>query len=178
MCDLNGPFKLCACSEEVDYSRPHWMLQSDAKGKGFKVIKIGLMSSKVNLFLEVRDRKIESRLNSINVFDFDYKPKENDQLTLFQNEDDGVELCFNNGKWRIVESLGDFIHYEYCNLQFGKIESKLSELTRVYEEYHLKRKKEEPDVTVSYISGINKITEKQLIKLMKAKIKGDNLEFP
>ena len=29
MCDINGQFKLCTCSEKVDKSKPYWVLKSN-----------------------------------------------------------------------------------------------------------------------------------------------------
>ena len=31
MCDLNGPFRLCTCSNQVDYSKPHWILRMNVE---------------------------------------------------------------------------------------------------------------------------------------------------
>lgn len=28
MCDVNGQFKLCTCSEKVDKKKPHWLLKT------------------------------------------------------------------------------------------------------------------------------------------------------
>jgi hypothetical protein len=30
MCDLNGPFRLCTCSDELDYTKPHWILRMNS----------------------------------------------------------------------------------------------------------------------------------------------------
>ena len=30
MCDLNGPFRLCSCSADVDYTKPHWILRMNS----------------------------------------------------------------------------------------------------------------------------------------------------
>ena len=178
MCDLNGPFKLCTCSEDIDYSKPYWMLRTKAIGEGQVTSVLGLMSLEVNLFHEIMDRKIERRLNRFNVFDFDYTPSENDQLFLHENEDEFIELRFENGKWSVVESLGSFKHFEFEKTLFGIIDSKPSELTKVYQEYQSKREKDEPDLTIGHSSGSARITEKQLIALMKAKINGEDIELP
>ena len=76
MCDLNGPFKLCSCSGEVDLSKPHWILKAKAIGEGLDVSVVGQMSYEINLFWEITERNIEKRLNHYNVFDFDYVPIE------------------------------------------------------------------------------------------------------
>ena len=178
MCDLNGPFKLCTCSEEIDYSKPYWMLRTKAVGEGQITSVVGLMSLEINLFQEIMDRKIERRLNRYNVFDFDYSPRENDQLFLHENEDEFIELRFENGKWRVIESLGSFRHFEFEKTLFGIIDSKSSELTRVYQEYQSKRDKDELDITICHSSGSARIAEKQLIALMKAKINGEDIELP
>ena len=31
MCDVNGPFKLCTCSEKIDKNKPYWVLKSNRK---------------------------------------------------------------------------------------------------------------------------------------------------
>ena len=44
MCDLNGPFRLCTCSEDIDYSKPHWVLHMNSANDGEEVlVTIGLM---------------------------------------------------------------------------------------------------------------------------------------
>ncbi len=30
MCDLNGPFRLCNCSVDIDYSSLHWILHMNS----------------------------------------------------------------------------------------------------------------------------------------------------
>lgn len=34
MCDLNGPFRLCTCSSNLDYSEPHWILHKNGTNEG------------------------------------------------------------------------------------------------------------------------------------------------
>ena len=34
MCDLNGPFRLCTCSGDIDYSKPHWILRMNNINEG------------------------------------------------------------------------------------------------------------------------------------------------
>ena len=29
MCDVNGQFKLCTCSEKIDKKKPYWVLKSN-----------------------------------------------------------------------------------------------------------------------------------------------------
>ena len=178
MCDLNGTFKLCTCSEEIDCSKPHWMLKTKAVGKGQVTSVLGLMTLEINLFHEIMDRNIERRLNRYNVFDFDYTPNENDQLFLHENEDDFIELRFEDGKWSVIESLGSFRHFEFEKTLIGKIDSKPSELTKVYQEYQSKREKNEPDLNICHASSSSCITEKQLIALMRAKMNGEDIELP
>ena len=78
MCDLNGPFKLCSCSSDIDYSKPHWILRMNSVNEGEDaMITVGMMISP-NLIHKIERRKILRRLNTINVFDFEYTPNEND----------------------------------------------------------------------------------------------------
>ena len=34
MCNLNGPFRLCTCSSNLDYSEPHWILHMNSTNEG------------------------------------------------------------------------------------------------------------------------------------------------
>jgi hypothetical protein len=92
MCDLNGPFKLCICRADIDYTKPHWVLHINSANDGEEVmVSIGLMKP-INLIDKIERRKVLRWLNTINVFDFDYRPSENDQLELNYEEDYGYKL--------------------------------------------------------------------------------------
>lgn len=82
MCDLNGPFKLCSCSVEIDYTLPHWILHTNVKNDGRESMIIVGMMVPISLIDKIERKKILRRLNTMNVFDFEYYPKENDQLEL------------------------------------------------------------------------------------------------
>ena len=44
MCDLNGPFRLCTCSDDIDYSKPHWILRMNNTNEGEDMmVNIGMM---------------------------------------------------------------------------------------------------------------------------------------
>ena len=78
MCDLNGPFRLCTCSSDIDYSKPHWILKMNNINDGEDMmVTIGMMIPS-NLIDKIERRKILRRLNTIKVFDFEYTPNEND----------------------------------------------------------------------------------------------------
>ena len=103
MCDLNGPFRLCTCSGDIDYSKPHWILRMNNTNEGEDMmVNIGMMIPS-NLIDKIERRKILRRLNTINVFDFEYAPNENDQLELNFQEDDGFKFTFRKGKWAMEE---------------------------------------------------------------------------
>ena len=48
----------------------------------------------------IQQKKILRRLNTINVFDFEYLPNENDKLFIHEDEDNYIEFEFKKGKWR------------------------------------------------------------------------------
>ena len=74
MCDLNGPFRLCSCSDDIDYSKPHWILRMNNTNEGEDMmVNIGMMIPS-NLIDKIERRKILRRLNTKNVFDFEYTP--------------------------------------------------------------------------------------------------------
>ena len=94
MCDLNGPFRLCTCSDNVDYTKPHWILRMNSINDDVEtMVTIGMMTP-INLIDKIERRKILRRLNTVNVFDFEYTPSENDQLELNLEEDDGYTFNF------------------------------------------------------------------------------------
>ena len=70
------------------------------------VVTIGLMKP-INLIDKIERRKVLRRLNTINVFDFDYSPSENDQLELNYEEDYGYKFTFKKGKCFFVEWYGE-----------------------------------------------------------------------
>ena len=52
---------------------------------------------------KIERRKILRRLNTINVFDFEYSPKEKDQLELNFSKYDGLKFSFQKGRWVLEE---------------------------------------------------------------------------
>ena len=85
----------------------------------------------LNLINKIERRKILRRLNTVNVFDFEYTPSENDQLELNLEEDDGYTFNFKNGKWFFEEWYGERQEFEYKNQKEGIIESLPSKLEEV-----------------------------------------------
>ena len=95
MCKI-GEFKLCTCSEEIDESKPHWVLERLSVSKNeIKQVTIGIYRHEyiTNIGFVV------DKLNTENPFDFEYNPRQKDMLSL--NFDDvAFTLIFTNGKWR------------------------------------------------------------------------------
>ena len=166
MCDLNGKFILCSCSEEVDLSEPHWKLSRNVSNDGEDIhIDIGMMRP-LNLIDKIERRKLLRRLNTRNVFDFEYHPKENDVLELNQSEDDGYKLTFLKGKWVLEEFMGEHLLFEYEDISYGKIEGDESELKKVYREYKSTLENGEHDIVDCGWTN-ERILEKELIKKLK-----------
>ena len=66
MCDLNGPFRLCTCSSDIDYTKPHWILKMNGtNGSKETMVTIGIMTP-MNLINKIERRKILRRLNTLN----------------------------------------------------------------------------------------------------------------
>ena len=107
MCDFNGPFRLCTCSSDIDYTKPHWILRMNSINDDVEtMVTIGMMMP-LNLINKIERRKILRRLNTVNVFDFEYAPSENDQLELNLEEYDGYTFNFKKGKWVFEEWYGE-----------------------------------------------------------------------
>ena len=137
MCDVNGQFKLCTCSEKVDKSKPYWVLKSNRKDDLERRV-LGQFSKPNVLFTQIVRRNILRRLNSVkSVFDFDYTPKEKDLLKLCGEYDE--YFCeFKEGKWRWIknfEYLGKKSS-KFRNKYQGYIDGSQSKLMDVLDEYH------------------------------------------
>ena len=177
MCDLNGPFRLCTCSEDIDYSKPHWILRMNNINDGEEMmVTIGMMTS-INLIDKIERRKILRRLNTINVFDFEYNPKDNDQLELNFQEYDGYKFTFKNGKWKIEEWYGEHPIFEHQNTKEGVIDSLPSKLKEVYKRYLDIIEEGEMNI-VQWGWTKNWTSEKKLIELLEKRIKGEKIELP
>jgi len=177
MCDLNGPFRLCTCSEDIDYSKPHWILRMNNINDGEEMmVTIGMMTP-VNLIDKIERRKILRRLNTINVFDFEYNPKDNDQLELNFEEYDGYKFTFKNGKWKIEEWYGEHPIFEHQNTKEGVIDSLPSKLKEVYKRYLDIIEEGEMNI-VQWGWTKNWTSEKKLIELLEKRIKGEKIELP
>ena len=177
MCDLNGPFKLCSCADEIDFSKPHWKLLRNPIGEGEIQCTVGMPSIEVNMLDVIQERKILRRLNRTNVFDFEYHPNENDKLFIHEDEDYYIEFEFKKGKWRKVEFLGIHNHFEFEKESNGIIESKNSKLKEVYKKYLSILNEKEEDITICYQES-RRISEKDLIKLLESRINGKPYKFP
>ena len=177
MCDLNGPFRLCSCSEDIDYSKPHWILRMNNINDGEEMmVTIGMMTP-INLIDKIERRKILRRLNTINVFDFEYNPKDNDQLELNFQEYDGYKFTFKNGKWKIEEWYGEHPIFEHQNTKEGVIDSLPSKLKEVYKRYLDIIEEGEMNI-VQWGWTKNWTSEKKLIELLEKRIKGEKIELP
>ena len=177
MCDLNGPFRLCTCSDDIDYSKPHWILRMNNINDGEEMmVTIGMMTP-INLIDKIERRKILRRLNTINVFDFEYNPKDNDQLELNFEEYDGYKFTFKNGKWKIEEWYGEHPIFEHQNTKEGVIDSLPSKLKEVYKRYLDIIEEGEMNI-VQWGWTKNWTSEKKLIELLEKRIKGEKIELP
>jgi hypothetical protein len=177
MCDLNGPFKLCTCSTEIDYSKPHWILKTNpVKNEEFLNIIEGMMIPP-NLIDKIERRKVLRRLNSFNVFDFEYTPSENDQLELNHQEDDGYKFTFKGDKWVLEEFFGAHPVFEHGTQRDGLIKSLPSKLKEVYSKYLEALEEGEVDIVKCGWSNY-RISEKKLIKLLENRVNGEKTELP
>ena len=177
MCDLNGPFKLCSCSSDIDYSKPHWILRMNSSNEGEDMmVTIGMMIPP-NLIHKIERRKVLRRLNTINVFDFEYAPNENDQLKLNYQEDDGFKFTFKGGKWVMEEFMGEHPIFEHESQREGLIESLPTKLKEVYRRYLEVLDENERDIVDCGWSNY-RISEKKLIELLEKRVKGEKIELP
>lgn len=178
MCDLNGPFRLCSCSDNIDYTKPHWILRMNSINDDVETmvtITIGVMMP-LNLINKIERRKILRRLNTVNVFDFDYTPSENDQLELNLEEEDGYTFNFKKGKWVFEEWYGEHPVFEHQNTKEGVIDSLPSKLKEVYNRYLNVLNEGEMDIVQCGWTNY-RMSEKKLIELLEKRIRGEKIEL-
>ena len=169
MCDLNGPFRVCSCSSSVVYTIPHLILRINIKNERIDAsVMIGIMTP-LNLIDKIERRKILRRLNTINVFDFEYLPYENDQLELNFEEEDGYKFTFKKNKWVLEEWYGEHPAFEHEIQKEGIIESLPSKLKKVYNQYLSVLEDGQPDIVQDNWSD-QRMSEKSLIDYMQRRI--------
>ncbi|MDA9176898.1 hypothetical protein N9O11_01885 [Flavobacteriaceae bacterium] len=140
------------------------------------MVTIGLMTQ-LNLIDKIERRKILRRLNTVNVFDFEYVPTENDQLELNFEEEDGYKFTFKKGKWVLEEWYGEHPVFEYKDQKEGVIDSLPSQLKEVYKRYLNIIKEGEMDIVRWGLTNY-RMSEKKLIELLEKRIKGEKTELP
>jgi hypothetical protein len=131
---------------------------------------IGMMTP-LNLIDKIERRKILRRLNTINVFDFEYLPSENDQLELNFEEEDGYKFTFKKNKWVLEEWYGEHPVFEHEIQKEGIIESLPSKLKEVYNQYLSILEDGQPDIVQDNWSD-QRMSEKSLIDYMQRRISG------
>jgi len=136
MCDVNGQFKLCTCSEKIDKKKPYWVLKSNRKDEEETDV-LGMFSQPNPLFTPILRKNILRRLNSVkSIFDFEYNPEERDLLKLY-GEYDEYYCEYTDGKWKWLENF-EYVGKEegkFKNKSKGYIEGSKSKLMEVLNEY-------------------------------------------
>ena len=131
---------------------------------------IGMMTP-LNLIDKIERRKILRRLNTINVFDFEYLPSQNDQLELNFEEEDGYKFTFKKNKWVLEEWYGEYPAFEHEIQKEVIIESLPSKLKEVYNQYLSVLEDGQPDIVQDNWSD-QRMSEKSLIDYMQRRING------
>jgi len=139
------------------------------------MVRIGMMMP-LNLINKIERRKILRRLNTVNVFDFEYTPSENDQLELNLEEDDGYTFNFKKGKWMLEEWNGEYSEFEHKSQKEGVIESENSKLKEVYKRYLIVLDEGEMDIVQCGLTEY-RMSEKKLIELLEKRIRGEKIEL-
>ncbi len=139
------------------------------------MVTIGMMMP-LNLINKIERRKILRRLNTVNVFDFEYAPSENDQLELNLEEDDGYTFNFKKGKWVFEDCLGEHQEFEHKDQKEGVIDSIPSQLKEVYKRYLNIIEEGEMDIVQCEWTDY-RMSEKKLIELLKKRIEGEKINL-
>ena len=179
MCDVNGPFKLCTCDSDLDLKKPHWILHRFIKTR--EVINVMGLFYQPEPYVKISLRSLKRRLNSINVFDFDYIPQDGDFLELFVSPDPfddelmaDFELEYSNGKWGYIDEY-ERIEHKHNEILEGEIQGPKSSLTLAFDEFKAnaskKHKEEYEFAALTNQIPIYMKTKKGLIEFLKNSIK-------
>ena len=121
MCNPLGPFKLCTCSEKIDKNKPHWILRTQAVDTGMVNHIVGQMVQP-DWEKMLQGNSILEYLNSENVFDFDFTPKQGDRLEVHIDSETGFYYIFGGKKWNEDEPFGALVVYKYKKRLKGEIQ--------------------------------------------------------
>ena len=122
MCSTSEGFKLCTCSDEIDENKPHWILERlKTKKNGSKFMVIGTFD--VN-YLKNLEYVLE-QLNNHNPFDFDYKPRNRDLLTL-KFKDGEFNLFYYNKRWTDFDEYEDLEENQKEEIRKGLLKGRLN----------------------------------------------------
>ena len=180
MCDVNGPFKLCSCGSKVDKQKPYWILHRYLQTKEeYQLLGQFYLP---NPYDKISYRSLQRRLNSVNVFDFEYDPQEGDYLELYITPNqDGEEiefpdfrLEFKKGKWKLLEEF-ESNEYNHSAKHVGVIEGPVTGLTAAYEHFRMTPRGRDWDhfnfYTIEPILSYNLKTKKGLLDYLKKQTK-------
>lgn len=184
MCDVNGQFKLCTCSEKINKKKPYWVLKTNRQ-EGEEINVLGMFSKPNILFTPIVKKNIIKRLNSEElVFDFEYRPQQSDLLKLC-GEFDEYYCEFDNGKWVWLENF----HYigkdesKFNKKLKGFIDGSKSKLMVLLDEYNKITKTQlyrndnfngfldTQNSFEDYLFGSKQWSEKEMIELIEGEIK-------
>ena len=175
MCDVNGPFKLCTCDSDLDRKKPHWILHRIIQSR--EVINVMGLFYQPEPYIIISLRSLKRRLNSINVFDFDYIPQDGDFLELFVSPDPSddelmpdFELEYSNGKWGYINEY-ERIEHKHSKTHEGEIQGAKSSLTLAFDEFKANASKKHKE-EYEFATLINQIpthmkTKKGLMEFLK-----------
>jgi len=105
MCNNLKEYKLCTCADNVDKTKPYWIL-CKAIANDSELLPGVVGELFINPDFEITKQKLLLDLNSKNIFDFNYQPLENDVL-LINNINDSYYFLYeknkSNYRWIIIQ---------------------------------------------------------------------------
>ncbi len=122
MCSTSDGFKLCTCSDVIDENKPHWVLErlkTKKYGSNFMVIGTYDVNYLGNL------EYVLEQLNNHNPFDFDYKPRNRDLLTL-KFEEGEFNLFYYDKRWTYFYEYEDLEENQKEGIQKGLLKGRLN----------------------------------------------------
>lgn len=119
MCEPIKDFKLCTCGEMKQKPQNYWILYRGEKSfEEMEFVSGSIVEpdyeSATMLALQEQIALTNKLLNEGNLFDFDYKPMEGDQLSFTMSRfNHDFWFLYQNNKWIFNGSIVSFDHPEY-----------------------------------------------------------------
>jgi hypothetical protein len=100
MCVAGTTIKLCTCTER-EILPPCWRLYRETGKERLSIVGSFMEPTGPDTVERIEGSTIVNALNTQNLFDFNYRPKGQDQLWIQLSPESEITCTFEEGEWRL-----------------------------------------------------------------------------